>query len=108
MRVVADHLGHRQAIGEAHALNREVAIESERRNGSLHLRVSDSGPGFPTEASIGRLGVGLSNTRARLEQLYGEHQQIMFGRSEQGGGTVTVTIPYHTEAVTALTDTERP
>ena len=85
-----------------------VTIESERRNGSLYLRVSDSGPGFPNEASIGRLGVGLSNTRARLEQLYGEHQQIMFGRSEQGGGTVTVTIPYHTEAVTALTDTERP
>ncbi len=85
-----------------------VTIESERRNGSLHLRVSDSGPGFPNEASIGRLGVGLSNTRARLEQLYGEHQQIMFGRSEQGGGTVTVTIPYHTEAATALTDTERP
>jgi two-component system LytT family sensor kinase len=84
-----------------------VTIESERRNGSLHLRVSDSGPGFPNEASIGRLGVGLSNTRARLEQLYGERQQIVFGRSEEGGGTVTVTIPFHTDA-TALADAERP
>ena len=77
-----------------------VTIESERRNGALHLRVSDSGPGFPNEgASVGRLGLGLSTTRARLEQLYGSRQQIVVGRSEQGGGTVTVTIPFHTEPV---------
>jgi signal transduction histidine kinase len=79
-----------------------VTIESERLNGSLRLRVSDSGPGFPHQpaASAGRLGLGLSNTRARLEQLYGAQQQIVFGRSEQGGGTVTVTIPFHTTVLT--------
>jgi len=93
---------------DAHCGAGTVTIESERRDGSLHLRVSDSGPGFPNEASIGRLGVGLSNTRARLEQLYGERQRIVFGRSEQGGGTVTVTIPYHTDEVATLAHSERP
>jgi two-component system, LytTR family, sensor kinase len=82
---------------DAHCGAGTVTIESERRNGALQLRVSDSGPGFPTDAaSVGRLGLGLSNTRARLEQLYGADQQIVVGRSEQGGGTVTVTLPFHT------------
>jgi len=86
---------------DAHCGAGTVTIESERRNGTLRLRVSDSGPGFAGEsaASSGGLGIGLSTTRARLEQLYGAEQQIVFGRSEQGGGTVTVTIPFHTTAV---------
>jgi two-component system LytT family sensor kinase len=87
----------------AHCGAGTVTIESERRNGTLQLRVSDSGPGFPGDstAALPRVGVGLSNTRARLEQLYGAQQRIVFGRSEQGGGTVTVTIPFHTDAVAA-------
>ena len=58
---------------DAHCGAGVITIESERRNGSLHLRVSDSGPWFPGDGvlAIGRLGLGLSNTRARLEQLYG-------------------------------------
>jgi two-component system, LytTR family, sensor kinase len=95
---------------DAHRGAGTVTIESEQRNGTLQLRVSDSGPGFPGDGmtSVGRLGVGLSNTRARLEQLYGAKQQIVFGRSEQGGGTVTVTIPFHTTAAPATTSLEQP
>jgi two-component system, LytTR family, sensor kinase len=95
---------------DAHCGAGTVTIESERRNGSLHLRVSDSGPGFPVEGApplVGH-GLGLSNTRARLEQLYGVRQQIVFGRSEQGGGTVTVTIPFHTAAFAGSELVERP
>lgn len=85
-----------------------VTIESERHNGTLRLRVSDSGRGFADAGAVssGR-GLGLSTTRARLEQLYGAQQQIVFGRSEQGGGTVTVTIPYHTTAAPATAVLER-
>ena len=85
---------------DAHCGAGVITIESERRNGALHLRVSDSGPGFPGEGlpPIARLGLGLSNTRARLEQLYGARQQLVLGRSDQGGGIVTVTIPFHTAA----------
>ena len=86
---------------DAHCGAGTVTIESERRNGTLQLRVSDSGPGFPDEIvpPPGRHGLGLSNTRARLEQLYGARQQMVFGRSEHGGGIVTVTIPFHTAAL---------
>ena len=85
---------------DAHCGAGVITVESERRNGTLHLRVSDSGPGFPSDGVplMPRLGVGLSNTRARLEQLYGTGQEIVFGRSEQGGGTVTVSIPFRTVA----------
>jgi signal transduction histidine kinase len=83
---------------DAHCGIGVVTIEAERENGSLRLRVSDSGPGFPIDGmpTAARLGVGLSNTLARLEQLYGSGQHMLFGRSESGGGTVTITIPFRT------------
>lgn len=83
---------------DAHCGRGVITIESERQNGQLVLRVRDSGPGFPLEGTRPRIrpGVGLANTHARLEQLYGPHQQLVFGRSEEGGGIVTVTIPFHT------------
>jgi LytS/YehU family sensor histidine kinase len=95
---------------DAHCGAGVITVESERRNGTLHLRVSDSGPGFPSEGPpvMARLGVGLSNTRARLEQLYGARQEIVFGRSDQGGGTVTVSIPFRTVAPLRPTALERP
>ena len=95
---------------DAHCGAGVITIESERRNGSLQLRVSDSGPGFPGDGvqAIGRLGLGLSNTRARLEQLYGARHQIVFGRSDQGGGTVTVTIPFRTVAGSEPVPLEAP
>src|SRR5205085_12002106 len=48
-----------------------VTISASRMNGSLHLQVIDNGPGLPTgwELSEGT-GIGLSNTRQRLAQLY--------------------------------------
>jgi len=46
-----------------------LKIESENGNGVLKVRVSDNGPGAKTQ--IENAGIGLSNTRARLERLYG-------------------------------------
>ena len=43
-------------------------------------------------------GVGLSNTRARLEQLYGERQSLLLDGFAGGGTIVTVLLPYrHTD-----------
>ena len=50
-----------------------IAISAHRVNGALHLTVADSGPGFGGSPHRGR-GMGLSNVRARLAQLYGEAQ----------------------------------
>jgi two-component system, LytTR family, sensor kinase len=57
-----------------HGISRRVGpgrlrIESAERNGSLKLRISDNGPG--TGGRTANSGIGLSNTRARLERLYG-------------------------------------
>jgi two-component system, LytTR family, sensor kinase len=70
---------------------------SARRDGErLHVRVQDNGPGLPpgwTFDSHARIGLG--NTRARLEQLYGKGHYTLDIDSAGGHGTrVAVTIPY--------------
>jgi sensor histidine kinase YesM len=72
-----------------------VNITATRQNGSLVIEVSDSGPGFPS--SVRQEGIGLTNTRARLDELYGPRHQFECGRSSQGGASIRITIPYHHE-----------
>jgi signal transduction histidine kinase len=74
-----------------------IRIEATHENGSLRLRVSDTGPGFQTRSG-GRLQerIGLVNTRARLEQLYGNQQALEYGGTHDHGGVVTISFPYRT------------
>ena len=55
-------------------------------------RVGVSSPGVSGESSGN--GVGLGNTRARLEQLYGKHQSLRLDGLASGGTMVTVVLPY--------------
>jgi signal transduction histidine kinase len=59
----------------------------------LRLDVYDNGPGLVSDS---REGVGLGNTRARLEQLYGRRHYFEMGNSPAGGSLVTVKIPFVT------------
>jgi sensor histidine kinase YesM len=70
-----------------------IQIRAARENGSLRLVVNDSGPGLrsPPEAIK---GIGLANTRARLEKLYGPHQRLDLSSGPDGGLRVDITIPY--------------
>jgi sensor histidine kinase YesM len=72
-----------------------IELKSNLKNSLLEIQVCDDGPGVSGESSGN--GVGLSNTRARLEQLYGERQSLRLnGRS--GRGTIaTVLLPYRPE-----------
>jgi LytS/YehU family sensor histidine kinase len=59
-----------------------LKIESENGNGILKVRVSDNGPG--AKAHIAAPGIGLSNTRARLEKLYGGRAAVKVDNSSSG------------------------
>jgi two-component system, LytTR family, sensor kinase len=77
-----------------------VTVRSERRDGTLLLTVEDDGPGFSPQAQAAApAGLGLPNTRARLEQLYGNDAALETGNRSDGGAYVGVRLPYR---VTAL------
>jgi len=72
-----------------------VRIEARREASRLVLQVSDDGPGTGTRrsAAVGE-GVGLSNTRARLEQLFEAQASLEFGPVSTGGFLVCVRLPF--------------
>jgi two-component system LytT family sensor kinase len=76
----------------------DISVVGSRENDSLVLRVSDTGAGLGTAdpgAVLGR-GVGLSNIRDRLAQLFGERQEFAIANRAGGGAEVTLRIPYRT------------
>lgn len=70
-----------------------IEIRAERENGKLRLQVKDNGAGISTE-KFNHHGVGLSNTRARLERLYGANQTFAFHNAPAGGAVVTLELPF--------------
>ena len=82
-----------------------IRVAARRANGSLRLEVSDSGPGVapPASKAVAGSGVGLSNVRARLEQLYAGRHRFELANGERGGLSVTLEFPLDGAA-----NTERP
>ena len=76
----------------------QVAISATARDSRLIVVVRDNGGGFPdavdTPAASG--GVGLTNTRRRLDQMYGRDAALTI-TSDAGGVVVAITIPYRTD-----------
>ena len=74
-----------------------IAITAGRRDGLVAIRIQDDGPGLAGREPAGiTFGVGLSNTRARLEQLYGSaHRFELISRAE-GGLLVEIDLPFRT------------
>ena len=72
-----------------------VEVRAARRDGNLELMVRDNGPGLVNFApSSESRGIGLANTRARLERLYSADYELDLSDAAGGGLQVTVTIPY--------------
>jgi two-component system, LytTR family, sensor kinase len=72
-----------------------VEISSHREADMLVLTVRDDGPGL-SRATRDALntGVGLSNTRARLEHLYRDRYRFEFVEPPSGGLGVTIVVPF--------------
>ena len=68
-----------------------VSIRAEKAGGELHLQVRDDGPGIARNA---KRGVGLSNTEARLRQLYGSQQKLELTSPADGGLLVSIVMPF--------------
>lgn len=76
-----------------------IEIEARRYNSILHVQVTDNGPGLPSNGNTGSIfkGVGLANTKARLQQLYGEQHRLDLSNTSKGGLSVILEIPFNSE-----------
>ena len=72
-----------------------VTVTIARNNGSLKMTVADDGPGLPEGAPVAS-AVGLSNTAARLAELYGDKSSFSLHSSPNGGVTAVMEIPFRT------------
>ena len=70
----------------------EVRVAAARNGGALTIRIGNDGPPL---ASGWQPGVGVSNSRERLANLYGAASDIAL-ENRNGGVEVTVTMPYTT------------
>ena len=99
----------RHGVGRSSLAGR-ITISASRANATLELRVQDDGPGFPSQGflrddsalnnsvlnnSVAKKGIGLANTRARLQQLYGDKARLKTENDPRGGALVTMILPYH-------------
>jgi two-component system LytT family sensor kinase len=76
----------------------EIAVTARRENGALHVFVADTGPGWNGRIDEAKGGVGLSNTRARLEQLYGKEHRFELRNLQPRGFIADLHLPFRAEA----------
>jgi len=78
-----------------------VIIAARRSNGMLELRITDNGNGLTTgDGRPSREGIGLSNTRSRLQHLYGDNFKLELADAIGGGLEARIDIPFRTETTT--------
>lgn len=72
-----------------------IHVIVSRADGHLTLTVMDDGPGCPAGVFDGK-GIGLSNTRNRLQRIYGAEAVFSAENRAPRGVQVTMTLPYRT------------
>ena len=70
-----------------------VGVSTELEYGLLRIKVYDDGPGLREDWRPDVGGIGLANTRARLEQLYGVRHGFTVRNRDRGGVEATLAIP---------------
>ena len=78
-----------------------IVVSAVREGGELVLQIRDSGDGLPPDRLMAlNRGVGLDNTRARLEHLYRGKYEFTFANLERGL-CVTIRIPFQSSDIEA-------
>jgi len=68
-----------------------ITIRAHRDGERLIMTVEDNGPGLKVNSNGS--GIGISNTRARLEQFYGSDFSFQIANSTERGVSVTLDVP---------------
>jgi two-component system, LytTR family, sensor kinase len=73
-----------------------VEVRAWRADGTLRLEVRDDGPGVPDPGIKSSVvgGIGLANTRARLERLHGRDYGLTLENGPGGGAVASVRLPF--------------
>ena len=72
-----------------------LEIRATRAGQELSLLVRDTGPGLSAaKLSALNTGVGLTNTRSRLEELFPDRHRFEFHEPPEGGLAVSIVIPF--------------
>jgi signal transduction histidine kinase len=79
----------RHGVGR-HARPGRIAIKARAEKGMLRLAVTDNGAGLGRHM---KWGIGLSNTRERLLQMFGANHAFDIGDNPGGGTLVSLAIP---------------
>jgi sensor histidine kinase YesM len=75
-----------------------LRISARVQHDTLILQLSDTGPGLGNGNNGQKSsGVGLKNTRERLQQLYGDNQAFTLAPNEPTGLRITINIPYEVD-----------
>lgn len=87
-------IGQRASAG---LLRVRARRRQDERGDALVIDVEDDGPGPVPRTSNDRAstGIGLANTRARLQQLYGEQASLTLASRQGGGAVATMVVPFH-------------
>jgi len=75
-----------------------IRVAAGRDKDTLRLSVTNDAVAMGIKAAVpganGSNGVGLANTRARLEQLYADQHRFDVHHTEQGGFRVDIALPF--------------
>ena len=86
--IVENAVRHGVARQTAHG---HITIRARRERERLIMTVEDNGPGLKAQSNSS--GIGISNTRARLEQFYGSDFSFQIANSTERGASVTLDVP---------------
>jgi two-component system LytT family sensor kinase len=90
--IVENALRHGRPPGDATSVLR-IAADVDADCLTLHVQDNGAGPDRAQQAGAAGFGIGLSNTRARLETLYGDAYRMTINGAPDGGCIVTLHLP---------------
>jgi len=81
------------------AVGGKIELEVCRNNGAVKIHIRDNGLGLKGKGTESSSQIGLKNTRARLQHLYGDAHHFELSETPGGGVTVDMVIPFRERAV---------